>query len=843
MEAGEAKIQRVLEGSKQFLIPHFQRPYSWREEQWKTLWHDLEELLDDPHSKPHFLGPIVSAPARSVPEGVEKRLLIDGQQRLTTLIILLILVRDQARNVGESKLADKIQDLITNRHEEGHDRYKLLPTQGDDPADSDRDTFIRLIEGGERRPSKTGINAAYGFFATKLRRGDQSNLEALQRAITSRLTLVSIILDEKDNPHRIFESLNGKGRPLSQADLIRNYFFMRLPEPEHDRVYLDLWRPMQKRLGEEALTDFVRHYLTQSGTVVRESDVYSGLKAIVDDDSTKSPLEHLTRLNRFSEFYEVLLRPEKAPSNALRERLLRLNRLEVTVAYPFVLRVYADMASGSRAEPELLAILDVIENFIVRRFVVGVPTHGLNKIFAPLYDQAGSESDFVEAIKRILASKNCPRDDTFRDRLAAARLYGSGERREKTRLILECLEGRLGHKERVETSSLSIEHVMPQSLTDGWKAELGETWDEDHEALLHTLGNLTLTSYNPELSNSPFIEKKQLFAVSHIELNRYFEKVDRWTAKEIERRSEVLTELAVLLWPYFGPEQESVESAEADQVSVKGTVPNLVWVREHSTPVQSWAEVAIVMLESIAAIGDEEFKRVVADLPRMVSFDAGSFRRSSRPRRLNNGAYVETNLSASSIHRLCVQAAQIAGIGPDEWQVVYNSIGRVGDENEAGSADPPTQLKQLQLDFWTQMKPALAATGKFPNLRSPHPRHYYDIALGRTNMYLSLTAVVPEHRVCVTMMLTGDDASLVFKELAKAREAIDDGIGAPLEWDARPDKRNKRIKLTHEVRLIERGTWQGAIEWLTRTAVAFRETFGPRISEIDVKTLRLLREE
>lgn len=834
MEAGEAKIQRVLEGSKQFLIPHFQRPYSWREDQWKVLWRDLVELVEDADSKPHFLGPIVSAPARTVPEGVEKRLLIDGQQRLTTVLVLLAAIRDRAREGGSVKLSERIQDLITNRHEEGNDHYKLLPTQGEDPADSDRETFVRLVEGGERAPSKSWIGAAHNFFAAKLRREDAPDLESLQRAITTRLTLVSIILDEKDNPHRIFESLNGKGRPLSQADLIRNYFFMRLHEREHERVYIDVWRPMQKRLGEEALTDFVRHYLARSGSIVRESDVYAGLKASVEASSAQSPLDHLRRLARNSEIYEVLLHPEMAPSAPIRERLFRLNRLEVTVAYPFLLAVYEDFVDGRRAEAELLTVLDIIESYIVRRFVCGVPTQGLNKIFAPLYVQAQTEPNFLEAVKRTLAAKSCPQDEMFRERLRDARLYGGGERREKTRLILERLEAARGHKERVDTANLSIEHVMPQSLTEEWQSELGESWEEDHDELLHTLGNLTLTSYNSELSNSSFSAKKEKFAQSHLELNRYFEKVERWTSAEIERRSEALSEFALSLWPYFGPHVESTDERSGDETSVTGTVPSAVTFRGRTIVVLSWAEVAIATMECIVSMGEEEFTRVVSELPRLVGFDITRFRRSARLKHLSNGAFVDVNLAASAIHRLCVQAAQLAGLGPEEWAVTYERIGAHIDDDEESTAEAPSQLKQLQLDFWTEVTAALGASGKFSKLRPPRGQHWFNIALGRSQLHMALTAHFADNRVCAKIVLTGESSERVLEALLKDRAAIESVIGSPLDWNANPENRRKTIKLVHTVRLTDRASWPHAVEWLTKTAVLFREAFAQRASVLEL---------
>jgi len=678
MEAAEAKIQKVLEGTKQFLVPHYQRPYSWTADQWKTLWRDVLELLEDPESKPHFLGSIVTSPAKSVPEGVEKRLLIDGQQRLTTLLILLTLIRDLARAKGVTKLADRIDDLVTNRHEDGQDHYKLLPTQSEDATESDREAFVRLVNDSPSA-TKSGIRAAYEFFAAQLRRADAPDLDELHKVLITKLTLVSIILDDRDNPHRIFESLNGKGRPLSQADLIRNYFFMRLPEKDHERAYVDFWRPTQRRLGEDELTNFVRHYLTRFVGVVRETDIYAALKARVDDDKKRTPLDHLKELAQFSEYYAVLLDPSLVTSERIRVRLLRLNRLEVTVAYPFLLAVYADVATARRTEDEFCAVLDTIENYLVRRFVCGVPTHGLNKVFAPLHEQATRNGlDLATGVRKALSTstRGYPRDDQFRERLGSARLYAGGERRDKTKFILERLEGGLGHKEIVPGDSLTIEHVMPQTLSETWHEHLGSTWEEDHDQFLHTLGNLTLTNYNAQLSNAPYVEKKKLFATSHVELNRYFESVERWTAEEIEHRSEVLADLAMLILPYFGTPLGDAEVDTPKDLRVTGKVPHLLRIRGQERTVQSWVDVAYYTMEAIVQIGDEEFSRVTDEMPKFANHDATAFRRTSRLKKLSNGAYVETNISASTIHRLCIQAAQLAGLNREDWSVEFaNGLG------------------------------------------------------------------------------------------------------------------------------------------------------------------------
>lgn len=827
MEAAEAKVQRILEGTRQFLVPHFQRPYSWREKHWETLWRDLSELVQDPNSKPHFLGSIVSAPARSVPEGVEKRLLIDGQQRLTTILVMLAIVRDRAASVGNEKLAERIGDLIANRHESGSDRYKLLPTQGDSPSDGDRDAFIGLID---RRvtESVSGIQEARAYFSNKLQRADAPNLDDLFRVMTAKLTLVSIILDEKDNPHRIFESLNGKGRPLSQTDLIRNYFFMRLPESEHEPVYRTVWQPMQKRLGEELLTEFVRHYLMHFGAVVNESDIYATLKERIETQS-QSAMEHLTELAEYSKHYELLIKPEKAAAG-LQERLKRLGRLEVTVAYPFLLPTYADFVGGALTEAQLLEVFDVVETYVVRRFVCGVATHGLNKIFTPLYQQSKKQPDFVSAVKTILSDRACPRDEQFREGFNTARLYGGGERREKTKLLLERLEVALGHKEKVDSSNLTIEHVMPQTLTPWWKEQLGEDWEDDHETLLHTLGNLTLTGYNSELSNQSYPEKRAEFAKSHFGLNRYFADVERWDSAEIERRADSLVDLALTVWPYFG-QARAGEIAPSESADVTSTLPRLIRFRGHEHSVRSWVEVLVVTLEQIIADAPDEFVRVELELARVVNRDPTQFKRARRLRRLSNGAYVEANLSASAIHRVCLQAIQVVGLGPDEWSVDFVSLagGEDGDHE-----DPPSEAKQLQLRFWERVRGALVATSKFPSLRAPRGRYWYDVAIGRSGFWLSLNANVAQGKVQVKLVVNSEDVGEAIGALSKDRSAVEREIGTALEWDPHPEKKFRTIRLVHSINISDRETWPAAIEWVVNTAVAFKDAFAGRIANLEL---------
>lgn len=363
MKASETKLQRIIEGQNQFVVPLYQRPYSWEAKQWSVLWDDLYELCQEENPRTHFIGSIVTYPTQSVPEGVTKYLLIDGQQRMTTAFLLLAAIRDRAKDLQLEPLAPEIeQTLLRNMFKQGNETYKLLPTQ------ADRNAFIRIMLG---QPAEDGLIAsAYRYFAKNMRASDAAFLEKLKRTIVNHLIVVSIVLERDDNPHLIFESLNAKGLPLSQADLIRNYFFMRIHVDEQDRLYEEYWKPMQQRL-EDNLTECVRHFLMKDGANVKQGEVYFTLKDRAEQKSPSEVLAYLAEVAEYAGYYAKLLHPEVEPNVNLRERMKRLNRIEVTVAYPFLLNLYRDFSKGQLSETGFELVLDVLENFMIRRWVCG----------------------------------------------------------------------------------------------------------------------------------------------------------------------------------------------------------------------------------------------------------------------------------------------------------------------------------------------------------------------------------------------------------------------------------------------------------------------------------------
>jgi uncharacterized protein with ParB-like and HNH nuclease domain len=419
MHAKETKLQDLIEGTKQYVIPLFQRTYSWTSKEWEVLWKDLVDLSETEKPRTHFIGSIVNMPTVSVPEGVAKYLLIDGQQRLTTIFILLTLLRNKARENQNQGFADEINNtLLVNPYKKDNDFFKLMPTQ------IDRDSYQNLIKGNTNE-KENQLTKAYSFFDKKLKQIELEP-EKLKKIITTYFSVVSIVLDVDDNPYLVFESLNAKGRPLTQADLIRNYFFMRIHIDKQEEVYKTYWQPMQTALNED-LTEYIRHFLMRGGNIIKQSDVYYALKESV---STSNAIDYLKDLRKFSVYYQKLKFPEFELEPDLQKLCRRLNRIEVTTAYPLLLNIYNIYEDGKITKAGFIEILKTLENYLIRRFVCNVATNQLNKIFPTIYPAITSKypDNIVEGFKIVLQSKGYPKDNEFFLRFKETKFYGGGDR-------------------------------------------------------------------------------------------------------------------------------------------------------------------------------------------------------------------------------------------------------------------------------------------------------------------------------------------------------------------------------------------------------------------------------
>ncbi|QTC41495.1 DUF262 domain-containing protein [Bacillus sp. V3] len=651
MKANETIIQPMIEGTKQFVIPLFQRTYSWTISQWKQIWEDILETQNVDENKSHFIGSVVSMSVESAPHEVQQYLVIDGQQRLTTISLLLAAIRDIAREDNDHELAEEIhENLLVNKWKSGENHYKLLPTQ------VDREEYKKLINSEKITNNKTNINQAYDFFKKKIL-NTEIELKELKALVSNKLSLVSIVLASDDNPYLVFESLNAKGRPLTQSDLIRNFFFMRIDREKHEEIYEKYWKPMQDSFND-SLTEYIRHYLMSEGKFVRKNDVYVELKKSVNQENA---IDQIERLYNYSKYYKCLTNPEFEDNLKVRNAISRLNELEAKTTYPFLLNMLALYKKEKLSAENLYVLLNVIENYLIRRFVCNIPTNELNKVFPSLIVKVVgfNEKELIEEVKATLQNRGYPKDQEFIDKLTTSKLYGSGDRLRKTKFILSSIEEFYEHKEKINYDNLSIEHIMPQTLTDSWKITLGVEWDEIHDYYLHVIGNLTLTGYNSEMSNDSFEKKVNHLANSHLEINKEFKKLRTWGSDQIKARTKKLVEKCLLIWSYFGAKDNEVKD-------VKGTSPRLLIVKGKRYEITTWREVWTTTLNEVINEKSKNMDILLEKYPNLISKDSMKFKRRGL---LVNNYYVNVDFSARDIYRLCQRVLEAAEIPKEKWSV------------------------------------------------------------------------------------------------------------------------------------------------------------------------------
>ena len=553
MKANEANLLRFLDSTKQFILPIFQRRYSWERRHCEQLWNDVLRVGENEDIPSHFLGSIVSIGDGS--PTVPKFLVIDGQQRLTTLALLLSTLGRaiEVKNVDIRMDRSRLEGYyLSNDKEEGELRYKQLLTP------HDKDTLIQLLEDGEASDNTSLLVENYRFFEDKLKRVD---LETVYKGI-QKLMVVDIALDSRsDNPQLIFESLNSTGLSLSQADLIRNYVLMGQESNIQNRLYETYWYPMEQSFGTEyakRFDIFIRDYLTlKTRQIPNKGQVYESFKRYVADKREPEALETIIKeiVHYAKHYVRIALLEETDPE--LRACLEDLHALKVEVVFPFLLGIYEDYTQEQIEKSEVIETLRLVESYVFRRAICDIPTHGLNKIFMALtgkIDKSNSLQNLKIAFSRMTGPPRFPSDDEFQREFLIKDVYHLRTRD----YLLRKLEND-GRKEPIRVEDYTIEHIMPQTLPEEWQPELGNSWREVHEKYLHTIGNLTLTGYNSELSNNTFIDKQLMeggFLDSPLRLNENLREAGRWEETTIVNRAEMLFGKAYKIWPHHGVSQE-----------------------------------------------------------------------------------------------------------------------------------------------------------------------------------------------------------------------------------------------------------------------------------------------
>jgi len=557
VKATEAKLLDFLKKSPQFVIPIYQRTYSWTEPECRQLWDDILRAGANERVSAHFIGSIVYIEKGLYQvSSLSPVLVIDGQQRLTTVSLI---IEALARKLGDSTepvdgfSARKLRSYyLLNPLEDGERKYKLLLTQ------TDKQTMLSLLE-QKALPDQCSLLLKKNFqFFEELVASLGSNLEPLCKGL-AKLMIVDISLSrDQDNPQLIFESMNSTGRELSQADLIRNFILMGLEPGHQTRLYEDHWRPMELAFGQEAygqhFDGFMRHYLTvKTDEIPKVREVYEAFKSHARSPEVAAQgIDGLVaEVHAFAGYYCAMALGKEA-NPTLAAAFADLRELKVDVAYPLLLQLYHDCTTGVLTSDELAQAVRWIESYVFRRAVCAIPTNSMNKTFAN-FAKALKKDRYLESIQAqflLLPSyRRFPGDEEFRRELKQRDLYNFRSRS----YWLRRLENH-DRKEWVPVDEYTIEHIMPQNenLPAEWREALGVEWERVHETWLHTLGNLTLTGYNPEYSDHPFPKKRDMqggFRESPLRLNEGLGQLETWNETEIKNRAGRLAQKAAEVWP------------------------------------------------------------------------------------------------------------------------------------------------------------------------------------------------------------------------------------------------------------------------------------------------------
>ncbi|HAT4208827.1 TPA: DUF262 domain-containing protein [Clostridium perfringens] len=681
MKANEKYLIRFLESSDtNFVIPVYQRNYDWKEEQCKQLYDDLVNMVKNNY-KTHFFGTIVSIYNDSAKS--REYLIIDGQQRITTISILLIAIYDilnkgilESKNIIKEKI---LNQYLINQYCSYESRIKLKPIK------DDRKAFEHLINGRELI-EESNITLNYRYFYNKIIYGEIS-IDELYDAI-ERLMIVEIELKNgEDDPQLIFESLNSTGLDLTDADKVRNFILMNQSAKTQEKLYNNYWNRVEKNTNYR-VTQFIRDYLTmKENKIPNINKIYTGFKRYIEESEIEIE-ECLTDMLKFSMYYKDIINNTVELEKA-NDIIKNINKLEVTVAYPFLLNIFDDYYNGIIKSDELIEILKVLESYIFRRIMCKAPTNALNKVFMNLNREIKKipryEEHYVDILKYVLINKKSsqrfPSEEEFKINFLECNVYNWKSKNKV--YLLEKLENydnneRVDIENLVNDKSLSIEHIMPQTLSLNWKKSLGENYSEIHAKYIGTIGNLTLTGYNSSLSNKSFIEKRDMkkgFKDSRLKLNKYLVDIDKWDEDTIKRRAENLFEIATNVWEYpisnysLDNENNNLFSLEDDDDFTNTKVDKFIF-KEDAIKVRNWTELYEKVLLGLYEMNPLPFSRLAKKdfsqeyLNRRFSNKESELR---TPLKIDNNLYVEKNLSTES-------KLQTLRIIFDEYGIEYSEL-------------------------------------------------------------------------------------------------------------------------------------------------------------------------
>ena len=792
-----------MEGSdKRFVITVYQRNYDWKTENCKQLYDDLVKIIKAKR-KSHFFGSLVSV---YNPDGHnEEFLIIDGQQRLTTVSLLFLamynLIDKGIITPETSNLKQRIyEEYLVDKWKPEDTRIKLNPVKNDQTA------FGKLFDDPAEHIRESNLTVNYDYFYDRIQK-QEITIDQLYDAICC-LEIINIRLDMDDNPQLIFESLNSTGLDLSEGDKIRNFILMGLPSKEQEDFYDKYWHKIEICTKYD-VSAFIRDYLSvKQQAIPQQKKIYINFKDYVELSKIDTePL--LSEMLAYAKRYQILL-DGNSGNSALDACILRLNRLETTVTRPFFLEVLRLYNENKVTLAQVTDVFLTTENYLFRRTICDLPTNALNKIFLLLHREIirydGTDDDYVEKLKYALLSKKerarFPDDDEFAQAFVDRQIYLMNGKNKI--YILEWLENHGTSEDKdvyrhCDDGTYSIEHIMPQHLTPAWQKELGEDYARIHEEWLHRIANLTLTAYNSKYSNSSFTEKKTMengFDDSGIRMNTWIAKKDKWTLSEIEERSQYLQGRALTVWASpktdYKPEEKQLDSYTLeDEGELTGRQIAKFAFKNTEQPVGSWVE----MFQKVIQILYSEDKSIITKLALSeednialhFSTNKDSFTKCLE---IGDGIYVWTNTSTQS--KLSVLNRLFKLYDEEPTDLVFY----LRDENDENEDEVGTRF-ELRRRYWTYALPIIqkshGSEGSFSNV-NPSRDNWINGFFGIGGFYLCCVANLDSARAEVVFGRGNKQENKdAFDKLYIHKDKIEKTLGVTLQWNRGDDIKSSKV--------------------------------------------------
>ena len=805
MNGNAQKLIKYMDGaSKRFVIPVYQRNYDWKMEHCKQLYDDLVKVVRQ-NRKSHFFGSIVSVQNES--GTMEEFLIIDGQQRLTTISLLLLAVYhllQKGKAVSQDRqLPEKIlKKYLIDEYEPEEKRIKLKPIKNDQKA------FGVLFETDEEHIPDSNLTINYQYFYERIQR-DELTVDELFDAVC-RLEIINISLNHEDNPQLIFESLNSTGLDLSEGDKIRNYILMGLETERQNKFYEKYWNRIEEFTGYE-VSSFIRDYLSvKQQTTPNVNGVYTAFKRYVEDGAGRDVELLLKDLLDYAKRYAILLKGSSADER-LNGCIYRLNRLSTTVTRPFFLEALRLREGNIITSDGLYEIFQTTENYIFRRLICDLPTNALNKIFLLLHREIirmdNSEDRYVEKFKYALLSKKdrarFPSDGKFTECIVTRNIYSMNS---KNKLYLfERLENASTAEtkdvwEHLDKGEYSIEHIMPQHLTPAWISQLGENYEEIHDIWLHRLSNLTLTAYNSKYSNSPFLDKRDMphgFKDSGLRINQWIAQKEWWGINELEERGQYLQNRSVQIWTFpvsdYQPPEKQMDMASLDEdVVLTGRVLSKYSFQGAEQPVASWVDMYQQVISSLHAQNKAVLTKLAVsqdttiDLTVHFSISADVF---SAYRQIDTNIFVWTGTDTQ--YKINVLRKLFALFGVEESELVFY----LRDEENAESATGSRH--EIRKRYWEYALPGIKAAfgnnGPFSNV-NPAINNYISGFIGIPGVCINCVSNFDGARVEFYLGMPAKERNkAAFDYLFVRKESIEADMGTALEWSRLDEYKASKI--------------------------------------------------